>query len=77
MSTTDSKPIAWIYQNEYLVWKRGDNDGDWQPLLAQRQPLTIDEIEAILARWNYETHGDRTRYIVRETEAAHGIKDNT
>lgn len=44
-------------------------------VLAQRQPLTIDEIEAILSRWNYETHGDRARYIVRETEAAHGIKE--
>ena len=46
-----------------------------EQVLAQRQPLTIDEIEAILARWNYETHGDRARYIVRETEAAHGIKE--
>ena len=41
----------------------------------QRQPLTTDAVEAILARWNYETHGDRARYIVRETEAAHGIKE--
>ena len=33
-----SKPIAWIYQNEYLVWKRGDNDGDWQPLYTSPAP---------------------------------------
>lgn len=36
-------------------------------------PLSIAEVEAILARWNYELHGDRARFIVRETERAHGI----
>ena len=43
------------------------------PQPAQRQPLTIAEVEAIIARWSYELHGDRARFIVRETELAHGI----
>lgn len=40
---------------------------------TKRKPLTIAEVEAILARWSYELHGDRARFIVRETELAHGI----
>ena len=40
----------------------------------QRKPLTIAEVEQILGQHNYEIHGDRARYIVRMTEAAHGIK---
>jgi uncharacterized membrane protein YgcG len=42
---------------------------------AQRKPLTIAEVEQILGQHNYEIHGDRARYIVRMTEAAHGIKE--
>lgn len=38
-----------------------------------RQPLTIQEVEQILAQHNYELHGDRARYIVRMTGEAHGI----
>ena len=45
--------------------------------LEQRKPLTIAEVEQILVQHNYEIHGDRARYIVRMTEAAHGIKENT
>jgi hypothetical protein len=44
-----------------------------QPTGAVLKPLTIAEVEAILARWDYELHGDRARFIVRETERAHGI----
>lgn len=44
---------------------------------AQRSPLTVTEVEQILAQHNYEIHGDRARYIVRMTEAAHNIKGNT
>ena len=44
---------------------------------SQRRPLTVTEVEQILAQHNYEIHGDRARYIVRMTEAAHGIKENT
>jgi hypothetical protein len=40
----------------------------------QRKPLTINEVEQILAQHNYEIHGDRARYIVRMTEAHHDIK---
>ena len=46
-------------------------------LEAKRKPLTINEVEQILAQHNYEIHGDRARYIVRMTEAAHGIKEGT
>ena len=44
-------------------------------LEVQRRTLTINEVEQILAQHNYEIHGDRARYIVRMTEAAHGIKE--
>ena len=51
---------------------------DWNTFPpAQRKPLTIAEVEQILGQHNYEIHGDRARYIVRMTEAAHGIKENT
>ena len=46
-------------------------------LIAQRKPLTIAEVEQILAQHDYELHGDRVRYIVRMTEEAHGIKEGT
>ena len=36
-------------------------------------PLTVAEIEQMNAQWDYEIHGDRTRYLVRMTEKAHGI----
>jgi len=45
-----------------------------RPAPAQK-PLSASEVEQILGRWSYEIHGDRARYIVRETEAAHGIKE--
>lgn len=41
----------------------------------RRKPLSASEVEQILARWNYDIHGDRARYIVRETELAHRIKE--
>ena len=37
-------------------------------------PLTIDEVEQLIAQWSYELHGDRARYLVRMTEQHHGIK---
>lgn len=45
--------------------------GTPQPVV--REPLTVQEVEQLLAQWNYELHGDRARYLVRMTEAAHGI----
>ena len=41
------------------------------------KPLTVQEVEQILAQHNYELHGDRARYIVRMTEQAHGVKPLT
>lgn len=41
---------------------------------AMRGPLTTAEVEQLLARWDYQLHGDRARYLVRETEKVHGIK---
>lgn len=38
-----------------------------------RQPLSVQEVESIIAQHNYEIHGGRARYIVRRTEVAHGI----
>lgn len=57
-----------------LVYQRGFADGKQS---AQRKPLTIAEVEQILAQHSYELHGDRARYIVRMTEEAHGIKEGT
>ena len=39
-----------------------------------REPLTVDEVEQLIAQWSYELHGDRARYLVRMTEQHHGIK---
>ena len=41
--------------------------------VAEPVPLTVAEIEQMNAQWDYEIHGDRTRYLVRMTEKAHGI----
>ena len=40
---------------------------------AEPVALTDAEIEQMNAQWNREIHGDRTRYLVRMTEKAHGI----
>jgi len=40
---------------------------------AEPVALTDAEIEQMNAQWNYEIHGDRTRYLVRMTEKTHGI----
>ena len=47
-----------------------------QPTQAQSGavPLTVDEVEQLIAQWSYELHGDRARYLVRMTEQHHGIK---
>ena len=46
--------------------------GTPQPVV--REPLSVQEVEQLLAQWSYEVNGDRARYLVRMTEAAHGIK---
>jgi hypothetical protein len=56
-----------------------DEGGElWKPPLGKPQQaepvaLTVAEIEQMNAQWDYEIHGDRTRYLVRMTEKAHGI----
>ena len=40
---------------------------------AMRGPLTTAEVEQLLARWDYQLHSDRARYLVREAEKIHGI----
>ena len=45
-----------------------------QPTQAGAVPLTVDEVEQLIAQWSYELHGDRARYLVRMTEQHHGIK---
>ena len=50
------------------VWNRRTP----QPVV--REPLSVQEVEQLLAQWSYEVNGDRARYLVRMTEAAHGIK---
>ena len=44
------------------------------PQPVAREPLSVQEVEQLLAQWSYEVNGDRARYLVRMTEAAHGIK---
>ena len=44
------------------------------PAQAGAVPLTVDEVEQLIAQWSYELHGDRARYLVRMTEQHHGIK---
>ena len=40
---------------------------------AEPVALTVAEIEQMKGQWSFEVHGDRTRYLVRMTEQAHGI----
>lgn len=64
-----------VYSDTLLIaYQSGFADGK---RAAQRNPLTIVEVEQILAQHDYELHGDRARYIVRMTEAAHNIKEGT
>jgi hypothetical protein len=78
------KPVAFYnFQTHRMDWARPTTYAEIVavavpelPLYAtppQRQPLTIDEVEQILAQHDHDIHGDRTRYIVRMTEKAHGI----
>ena len=51
---------------------------DWCPLPfytppQAREPLTPAEINQIEARWDACMHGSKIAFVVRETEAAHGI----
>jgi hypothetical protein len=76
------RPIAWINSNELcadIAFRWCKIGSHTTPVYTHpaptQQPLSVSEVEQILAGWSYEIHGDRARYIVRETEAAHGIKE--
>ena len=72
---------AFVQFNLGEVWFEGEVEfaravlakwGTPQPVV--REPLSVQEVEQLLAQWSYEVNGDRARYLVRMTEAAHGIK---
>lgn len=44
-------------------------------LCHYRKPLTGEEMNQIEARWEASIHGSKIAFVVRETEAAHGIKE--
>lgn len=71
--TAEQEPVEWLTGCPECGMDGGCDcpSGTWNP--PQRKPLTINEVEQILAQHNYELHGDRARYIVRMTEEAHGI----
>ena len=83
LAEPEQEPVAWMHPMDFGRDARvtGKQVSDEQlPLYTtppQRKPLTIAEVEQILAQHSYELHGDRARYIVRMTEEAHGIKENT
>jgi len=69
----EQEPVEWLTGCPECGMDGGCDcpSGTWNP--PQRKPLTINEVEQILAQHSYEIHGDRARYIVRMTEEAHGI----
>ena len=63
----------WVYVTKPIMKDSIHN----QPLYTtppQRKPLTPQEINQIEARWDASMHGSKIAFVVRETEAAHGIK---
>ena len=66
---------AWVMNDAPLMAEHGFINEPLYTTPPQRKPLTVAEVEQILAQHNYEIHGDRARYIVRMAEAAHGIKE--
>ena len=84
------EPVAWLSTDcigeRYLCFTKPKDSnparplvfGDTAPQPTQAQagvvPLTVDEVEQLIAQWSYELHGDRARYLVRMTEQHHGIK---
>lgn len=78
--------VEWLQQTSEVGGGDPDNSRSWpitgdavyltpQPTQAQAGavPLTVDEVEQLIAQWSYEVHGDRARYLVRMTEQHHGI----
>jgi hypothetical protein len=58
-------------QNYWKIWEHCKTT---PPAAAQRKPLTGEEMSQIEARWDASMHGSKIAFVVRETEAAHGIK---
>lgn len=75
------EPVAWmdrygeLYKNVEQVLSTDIPLYPFPP--AQRKPLTGEEMNQIEARWDASMHGSKIAFVVRETEAAHGIKENT
>ena len=78
------EPVAWMGRHDKTdLYYRKPPQADVVPLYTTPQPtqaqsgavpLTVDEVEQLIAQWSYELHGDRARYLVRMTEQHHGIK---
>ena len=82
--------VAWLSTDcigeRYLCFTKPKDSNPARPLVfgdtapqptqapAGAVPLTVDEVEQLIAQWSYELHGDRARYLVRMTEQHHGIK---
>jgi hypothetical protein len=76
----------WDYwRKEIANGHKGSAPRDWFESLSemklidttpqQRKPLTPTEINCIESRWDASMHGSKIAFVVRETEAAHGIKE--
>ena len=74
----DDCPGLMLEQDHWLSRRVKELDFASTPQPTQAQagavPLTVDEVEQLIAQWSYELHGDRARYLVRMTEQHHGIK---
>ena len=82
MATIKSWTNGSYCRNYKVEWHRNDLPEGVQLYTTQQPtqpqagavPLTVDEVEQLIAQWSYELHGDRARYLVRMTEQHHGIK---
>jgi hypothetical protein len=75
----EQEPVAWakFSAKGNIIDLLNEPDDDYTPLYTtppQRKPLTPQEINQIEARWDASMHGSKIAFVVRETEAAHGIK---
>ena len=81
LAERQGEAVAWLDEEMDNAYTAKELDGGASDGLVAlythrapaRQPLSVQEVEMILAQHNYEIHGDRARYIVRRTEVAHGI----
>jgi hypothetical protein len=76
----DIKPKHELETDKPMHWKARELQDQVISLLditppAQRKPLTGEEMNQIEARWEASMHGSKIAFVVRETEAAHNIKE--